>query len=211
MKNRTKITAIITATLLALTTTGCRPVAPSPEPTTTGGTDKLTTYYVTLANLQDVVSSLQGETTVIMTGQVTASDIQTISNIIAYSHSGINLNLKSVTGLTSLPVNGFVSCYTLLSVDLPDTVTSISGLAFSSCSLQSINIPKSVITIDSEAFDFCSVLLNVTFEDSSNWYITDNYSDWNNKINGVPIDVSNPETNATNFKGSLRNYYWYKN
>lgn len=164
-----KITAILAATLMAFTTIACRQAsAPSPEPTTSGGTDKLTSYYATLASLQDVVSGLQEDATIIMTGTVTASDITTISNIIYDYNSNtpqqhnITLNLKNVTGLYSIPDNGFYLCSRLQALVLPDTVTSIGDSAFMYCSrLRTINIPDSVTTIGNQAFYECYNLTTI--------------------------------------------------
>jgi len=57
---------------------------------------------------------------------------------------------------------------------IPNSVTSIGNLAFSSCSgLTSVTIPNSVTSIGSEAFYYCSGLTSVTIGDgvtSIGWY-----------------------------------------
>ena len=58
-------------------------------------------------------------------------------------------------------------CYSLTSVVIPDSVTSIGDGAFQSCrSLTSIVIPDSVTSIGYEAFRGCSSLTSVTIPDS---------------------------------------------
>ena len=164
MKKNRKITAILAATLLAFTTTACRAAsAPSPEPTTTGGTDRITVFHATLDTLADVVSKLQSDSTIIMSGPVTSNNISTISNIIQNSSFAINLDLKNVTGLDSIPNSGFKMCNRLKSIKLPDTVKSLGWDAFDLCtSLVSIEIPDSVDTIGVYAFSYCFSLTSIT-------------------------------------------------
>ena len=78
--------------------------------------------------------------------------------------------LISVTipdGVTSIGDSAFRGCGSLTSVTLPGSVTSIGAYAFSNCtSLQSIAIPGSVTAIGGNAFKGCSSLQSVIIPDS---------------------------------------------
>ena len=160
-----KIATLLAATLLALSITACRQAAPAPEPTTTGGTDKLPIYYATMATLPDVVSSLTSNSTIIMLEQVTANDIPTIRNLIHRSNQPykISLDLTLVTGLTSIPRDAFRNSDSLINIILPETVSSIEDGAFSGCYfLNNIIIPDNVISIGKSAFDDCYSFSTIT-------------------------------------------------
>jgi hypothetical protein len=59
-------------------------------------------------------------------------------------------------------VGGFASKYNLLTIELPDSVTTIAASAFDQCRyLQRINIPESVTEVGSSAFQTCSALAEV--------------------------------------------------
>ena len=93
------------------------------------------------------------------------------------------------------------------SIVLPDTMTTIGDNAFASCSsLTSITIPKSVTTIGSSVFRYCTSLTSVTFENQTGWRLSTSST----ATSGTSIDVSNPETNATNLRITYYNYYWHR-
>ncbi len=79
-------------------------------------------------------------------------------------------NLVSITipdSVTSIEDELFYGCTSLTSITIPDGVTSIGSEAFSKCtSLASITIPDGVTSIGSEAFSKCTSLASITIPDS---------------------------------------------
>ena len=79
------------------------------------------------------------------------------------------VSLLSVTipdSVTSIGSSAFNNCFSLSSVTIPDHVTSIGSSAFNYCySLSSITIPDSVTSIESAAFYGCSLLSSITIPD----------------------------------------------
>ena len=79
-------------------------------------------------------------------------------------------SLTSVTipnSVTSIGENAFSYCNSLTSVTIPNSVTSIGESAFSQCSsLTSIDIPNSVTSIGGAAFAGCRSLISVTIGNS---------------------------------------------
>ena len=87
----------------------------------------------------------------------------------------------------------------------------IGSYAFYNCSnLTSVTIGNTVTSIGSYAFENCSKLTSLIFRDNSTWYRTTSSSDWNNVTNGTRTGVTSSSSNATYFKSTYYDYYWYK-
>ena len=132
-------------------------------------------------------------------------------NRLAFSSCWSLTSIAIPDSVTSIGESAFNSCDSLTSVAIPDSVTSIGDSAFSGCrSLTSVVIGDSVTYIGFCAFFGCSSLTSITFKDTSTWYTTTNESGWENKTGGTVTSVTTPSTNATHFKSTYYNYYWYK-
>ncbi len=122
---------------------------------------------VTKENFSAVIATLTEDSTIVVTGELTDSDLPTLKTAIKNSSYKVNLDLSQTTGLTSIPKQAFYYCASLSSVTIPDSVTSIGYCAFYGCtSLSSVTIGNSVTSIDAEAFEGCSSLSSVTIPDS---------------------------------------------
>ncbi len=64
-------------------------------------------------------------------------------------------------GVKIIGERAFYNAENMTSVIIPDSVTSIKGLAFERCNLTSVEIPESVTSIEREVFTFCSSLTSV--------------------------------------------------
>ena len=98
-----------------------------------------------------------------------------------YLYSGDNITGKAIysvdrdivsltipEGVTSIGGSAFRDCSRLTSITLPKSVTSIGGSAFMNCSsLTSITIPESVTSIGVYAFYYCSRLKKICFLNQS--------------------------------------------
>jgi hypothetical protein len=62
----------------------------------------------------------------------------------------------------------FYGCYSLTSITIPNSVTSISNRAFFGCdSLKEIIIPDSVTSIGCDVFSYCNSLKEVIFKEKT--------------------------------------------
>ena len=81
--------------------------------------------------------------------------------------NGIHTVKYTLKDPTTIGVELFMYCPSLISVIIPDSVTSIGDMAFNECSgLTNVTIPNSVTTIGNTAFANCSGLTSVTIPDN---------------------------------------------
>ena len=83
----------------------------------------------------------------------------------AFNHCGL-ISIIIPDGVTSIGSNAFSNNDSLTSVTLPNSVTTIGGAAFHPCSaLTSVNIPDGVTSIEEHTFNGCSGLTSITIPD----------------------------------------------
>ncbi len=93
------------------------------------------------------------------------------------------------------------------SIVIKDGTVSITAWAFYNCkNLTSVVVPKTITHIGQYAFYECTGLTTMTLEDSSFWYCTKDYNDWQNKADGT-LKLS---IDASYFTDYYNDYYWYK-
>lgn len=140
-------------------------------------------------------------------------------------------------GVTDIGIGAFAGCASLTSISVPQNVKTIAQSAFKDCSslssvewnavecvkcgysaypifsgcdkLTEITIGGNVTALPANMFYGCENLEKVTFKNANGWYVTANIEDFNGKINGMKIDLSNATSNATCAKSIYVKYYWY--
>ena len=168
--------------------------APSADSTVFSGDSRLTVYYVpwttswgptfggctTALWVQFTYTTNNGTITIMgntlhnSTGSfppLTLSIPSTINNLPVTSLGDHALSCPSLTSVTipdsvtNIGYGAFYDCYSLTSVMIPNSVTSIGDLAFYDCtSLTNFTIPASVTSIGNYAFYYCTSLKGVYFQ-----------------------------------------------
>ena len=98
---------------------------------------------------------------VLLTDLVIPDGVTEISDAFAYDTCLISVTIPN--SITSIGKSAFSNCTGLTSITIPNSVTSIGKSAFSNCTgLTSVTIPNSVTSIGSVAFSGCTGLTSVT-------------------------------------------------
>ena len=113
----------------------------------------------------------------------------TANNIYGYAFSGCSA-IKTIkfqgNSLKTIGKYAFNGCNSLLSIDIPNTVTDLSEYAFSGCSsLQNIKIGSSVMSINKNAFTDCKSLYSIDIPknvESIGDYVFDNCTNLTNLL-----------------------------
>lgn len=85
-------------------------------------------------------------------------------NVVGYGNTVKELRLG--TGITTIGGGMCYNCYSLTSITIPNTVTSMINMAFSACySLACVVLPSNLESISPNAFSNCSSLTVVSFPD----------------------------------------------
>jgi len=176
-KTKRCCSAVLVGVLLAALSAGCSNPAGGnkPSPDTPQSQTEIPNTYAT-SNLDDLDSYLRNN-------PPAADGIYYIT--LTFTDADLNNNFRDLRGILKSPANkdkkialtlkGFTSvvwwalrdCIGLVSVTIPDGVTSIGTEFFFGCtSLTSVTIPNSVTSIDRYAFFGCTSLTSVTIPDS---------------------------------------------
>ena len=83
-----------------------------------------------------------------------------------YEHRNAIVKVVVDEGITHIGYRAFYNCANLTAVELPDTLISIGGGAFSQCGLTEINLPEGLKSIEGSAFYGCTSLESVVIPDS---------------------------------------------
>ena len=106
--------------------------------------------------------TIAGDTTNISKIEVDGTELPSVSYTHTFQTSGIHVVKYTLIDNTEVSESTFFSCDNLVSVRIPETVTTIGTIAFGYCSsLTDVYIPESVTTISDEAFTACTSLRSV--------------------------------------------------
>ncbi len=140
----------------------------------------------------------------VVTGMGTCQDtILYINAPIGENAFAGNQHLKEIylgEGVKSIDFGAFQQCTNITTVKLLNGVETIDHMVFYRTKLKNITIPNSVKMIGKSVFYENSIISNVTFENTSGWYLSSDGA----KV-GKSIDVTDSEQNARNLREPPRN------
>jgi hypothetical protein len=128
-----------------------------------------------------------------------STNVDGSANIVAYAGPPYVVTIPTnINGLmvTSIGLEAFATDYSLTSLTIPGSVTSIGDYAFEGTSLTSITIPNNVTNIGTNAFYLCSSLTSITVDASNTAY---------SSTNGVLFDKA--QATLLQFPGDLGGSY----
>ena len=119
------------------------------------------TEYVTLTTAGTLKSKLTNDQVIklIVSGPISATDLNYMKQLITKE------NLQSIdleqTQISAIPNSVFQNIKKLVSMKLPQSITSIGSTVFSGSGIRFIEIPDKVTTIGGDAFAYCNQLTTV--------------------------------------------------
>lgn len=126
---------------------------------------------VSASEAVNTISSLTANGTVHVSGEMTTSDVTSITNALKELANSkpeieVTLDLGLVTGLSELPDYGssFYEVTNIVELTLPEGITEITGCTFRGCTkLKKLNLPLTVTTIGEQFFYDCPLVETLTF------------------------------------------------
>ncbi len=161
------------------------------------------------SNSEWIETAINGGTSLTVSGPMNAEDIAALKNYLK-DNSGMTLNLNLAGAeLTVLPGTDIYSDKSewpgLVSIVLPEGLTTISSAAFYNCAdLTSATLPSTLETIEGSAFAYCTGLMEVTLPSSLK---TLEYSAFFDCSGLTKIDLSHTQVEAidnSTFKGCTK-------
>ena len=153
MKNTLVIVGLVLAATFAVSMAAC-----------TGGGKSLNSAEALKAYLDKQPANSPDKPIRVSMG-ANAPMMEKIAEAISSSGKYVSLNLSG-SALTTIPVDTFKNCKTLVGVTIPNSVTTMDG-AFRNCaSLTSVTIGNGVTSIGVSTFEGCTGLTSVTIPDS---------------------------------------------
>ena len=90
------------------------------------------------------------------------NDVLYVDGCLIRASMSLNGSYDIMEGTRLIADNAFHLCFSLTSVDIPNSVTNIGGYAFSNCSnLMSVTLGNGIMSIGASAFEYCSSLTYV--------------------------------------------------
>lgn len=89
-------------------------------------------------------------------------------SVLSYSYIPNIIAVNFAEGSVCKTIGGasFWQCSSLISINVPDSVTSIGGDAFNNCGISEINIPEGITEIEANTFRGCINLSSITIPES---------------------------------------------
>ena len=128
---------------------------------------------VTAENVEETIAAVKVGTkeapvVIKVTGTISTTTISNISTALDNNSSVyFAIDLSGTTGLATIASTAFYHLENLVSIELPETITTINNSAFAYSGLTAITIPAKVTSIGDSVFAYCSDLEEVDFANNS--------------------------------------------
>lgn len=205
IKIRSKITALIIGTIMAVTTVISSNFLVFSEEmvyTTVNYEGINYTYYIDSSGnkVAFVESSPEASGDIVILSEVDGYRVWHINrNSFEFNDKITSVNIEE--GIKYIGSMAFFECTLLSSIEIPNSVTIIEDNVFTNTLLTSIDIPNSVIGIGPRAFSLCSNLTDITLPNDL-WIGSDAFKDtpWYNAKSDGMVYINNI---AYSYKGAM--------